>query len=501
VELRQKARVDLEYLCRDVLNFKDVSREVHGAMLDHLQKFEGGKDDVSYLEYRHKGYTPKVAIEDLVGTRRRLILISRGCLKSTVATTAHTIQFILNYPNIRILLSTGTGEKGRLFLQDIKKEFQHNVMLRWLFPELCPQGNVAQWGTQEAFTVEGRADYCKYNKLRTVREPTVMTCSIEKQIAGFHFEVIKNDDLIDEMNVRTPEQIATVKKHFGLLLPLLENVQKHWIDLVGTIYHYNDLHYSIVSAQEQNHAPEGKCTRAGKCSCVWSTLVQPACEDYPNGKLLWPARLSLEALKNIEDDPNFGPAVLYPQYLLNPMPTSASLVDSESDIVWIPRSELNKIYPMLDLHITVDLAGMEAGINSDNDYTVMNLHGFDHDGRLYVLEVWRNRTEGYEEVINQMFRMSLKHPRLIDIKIQKDNFLRVLQPFLIREQTKREHRLPIVPTKIPNTRNYKVQKIKRLRPFFLNGTVRLAEDLVGGSPSPKRSCTSRRGSMMTFWTR
>src|SRR5580704_3916880 len=42
--LRQVYRTDLLALCTEVLGYKDVSREVHGPILDALQKFPGGED-------------------------------------------------------------------------------------------------------------------------------------------------------------------------------------------------------------------------------------------------------------------------------------------------------------------------------------------------------------------------------------------------------------------------------------------------------------------------
>jgi hypothetical protein len=44
----------------------------------------------------------------------------------------HMIQWILNYPNIRIHQVHGS-------LKEIKgQHFQFNDMLRWLYPEYCP---------------------------------------------------------------------------------------------------------------------------------------------------------------------------------------------------------------------------------------------------------------------------------------------------------------------------------------------------------------------------
>jgi hypothetical protein len=148
-------------------------------------------------------------------------------------------------PNIRILISSGTGDQARGFLRAIKQHFTENEMFRFLFPEFCPQKNVKEFGNQEQFNVCNRT-------LHTAKEPTFKTCSSESVVSSGHYDVHKNDDLVDKETVKTSEQIATIKRHFAMLDPLLERNQrsaetvKHgWLDVIGTIYHFNDLHNAL----------------------------------------------------------------------------------------------------------------------------------------------------------------------------------------------------------------------------------------------------------------
>jgi len=50
----------------------------------------------------------------------------------------HTIQWLINYPDCRVLLSSGTGGQVEGFFGAIKTHFQTNGMFRYLFPEFCP---------------------------------------------------------------------------------------------------------------------------------------------------------------------------------------------------------------------------------------------------------------------------------------------------------------------------------------------------------------------------
>jgi predicted phage terminase large subunit-like protein len=138
---------------------------------------------------------------------------------------------------------------------------------------------------------------------------------------------------------------------------------------------------------------------------------------------------------------------------------------------------LNGLYPHLTLHVTVDLAGMEPNAKgADNDYTVINLSGFGKAGQIFVLELFRGRFRP-DEVINTLFDLHKRHPRIIDFKIEKDAHMRVLGHFLRREMQRRGAWLPIVEIQRDN-RTSKVQRIKGLQPWLKNGTIRFASDLV-----------------------
>jgi|ERR1017187_3616265 hypothetical protein len=83
----------------NILGYKDVSRGVHGGMIESLQKFKGGRDwthtrnvpqGMSPGTFKElvEGYQPEVPnfwdLETPGATRRTLILMPRGHLKSTI---------------------------------------------------------------------------------------------------------------------------------------------------------------------------------------------------------------------------------------------------------------------------------------------------------------------------------------------------------------------------------------------------------------------------------
>jgi len=444
-EVRQFARVNLLYLCREILGYKDVSKEVHGEIIRTLQKFKGGTDTLT--PQMTIQYEPALDLWDLEGPRNTLILFPRGHLKTSIITQAHAIQWIINYPNIRILISTATGEQCQRMMREIKGHFQFNNTFRRFFPEFCPPPKkAADWGNQEEFTVP----------CRTVvkREATVSMCSVGKVIAGSHYEVVKNSDLVDKENVKTPNQINDVISHFGYLNPLLERSAKApyhgWTDVEGTRYDFGDLY--------------GRLLDSGTYHC----LVRPK----PEQETCWPDRFPLSEMKSIERE--VGSYIFSCQYRNRPVPPEGGLCDPK-DIVFLSRKIVGDLLPMLRLHTTIDLHGLEPAKN-DNDFTVLNVHGFDRDGRLYVVDVRRGRFTP-DQVIWHVFDIHQRYPQMIDYRIEKDAHARVLLPFLQREASKRQRFPVILPIK-RDTHVSKQQRIRGLQPWFKSGIIRFADDLA-----------------------
>ena len=484
---RQKGRTNLGWLCRQVLGYKDVSQQVHGPILDVLQQFKGGDEEVTagsqanQFKLVQKSYKPFIPLWQLERPeahphRSNLILYPRGHLKTTIITFAHTIQWILNYTDVLIDLHTAIDKQAKEFLSEIKAPFISNELFRFLYPEFCPRqrtktGKTEDFGNQEMFRVPN-ASFKK--------EPTICTFTVGSTIASGHYDVTKCDDLVDKENVRTPEQILVVKNHFSMIDPLVQRYNKPedwpadkkwngrgWLDLAGTIYDFSDLHYSTVEAEKEKPIEKKS----------WNVVLVNPAPNYPKGPTLWESRWPVEEFKKIEEDPTAGPAVLYSQYFLNPIPAKSGLVDSEDQIVFIPRGELDSLLPRLAQNVTIDLAGMEPQKKtSDNDYTVINHHGFSRDGRMYINRLWRERFTDPMQVIDLMFEIRKYYPLVRNFRISKDHFARVLMPFMTREMRKRGVFLPVTPIPIDTTVS-KVQKIMGLKPWLQMKSIIWAADI------------------------
>lgn len=164
--MRDRARRDLFFLANEVLSPADSRIMVHHAhdcIVDHCQKFAGREEVADYRRQSKLGTPlilqskPRILMSDLPGYRDDMLLVSRGHLKTTINTVAHSIQWIINYPEVRILLCTSTEEKARIIVGKIKQHFQFNPLFRFLFPEFCPKADkVGDWGSSTEIVVPNR---------------------------------------------------------------------------------------------------------------------------------------------------------------------------------------------------------------------------------------------------------------------------------------------------------------------------------------------------------
>lgn len=483
LEQRQKARTSLHYLCH-VLGYRDVCRAVHGEMMDALQKFSGGEDsprilageklNTVYLVEEYRPATP--VLYDLEGHRQVMQLIARGHLKSTIITIAHNIQWLLNYPNIRIRLHAATAKQVEGFYRELRAHFIVGAAFRNLFPEYCPvgkrSGKVEDFGNMEGFDTLA----CR----RPSKERNVSISSAESVLSSTHHEVVSIDDIVDDANSRTPGEIDRIKRNFALLDPLVERGKRSngeasmgWMKVAGTIYSFSDLHYETWQKEESKPVSERK----------WFFLVRSAAPNYPKGPTLWPDRWPIEALQAIEDDPTKGPGMLYPQYLMQPKSDKQGLVTDRDQIRWMPRKAFDEYYGYIQPYVTVDLNGMEPQKEgSDTDFACVNAHGFGADGNLYVFDCMYSRDVNPDDVIDYMFWLYAKHPRIASFKIEKEAHARVLLPFLKKEMAKRNVYLPIMEIQ-RDSKVSKQQRIKGLQPWFAKKNIVMVEGL--GFTNPK----------------
>lgn len=173
----------------------------------HILGIEKGKSAVKLSPF-HKELCNFIT-DDM--NRKKLVLVPRGHLKSSLITIGYSLFRIINNPNIRILLLNATWQMAVDFLTEIKRHLRENEDLIKLYGDLSE--GAEEWSS-DRITLK-RTDH-------NIKGPTVWATGIESNLVGSHPDLIILDDVVNRDNSETSEQITKVTDRYRDTLDLLE---------------------------------------------------------------------------------------------------------------------------------------------------------------------------------------------------------------------------------------------------------------------------------------
>src|SRR5215471_6708 len=240
---RCEGQFDHLFLANELMGY-DFQPNPHAALFqEFLQKDPEQKKPLYLLD-------PKI--------KKRMILWPRGLFK-TSAVIVEIVQLILNYPDIRILILSGSKALARRQLARVRKIFeQPTTKFRQLYPEFCAApGRKLPEATADEFTVPCR-------RLTQLAEPTVCISSAKSVKAGSHFDAIFPDDLVNEQNYKSAKLLNGVWDDYCAIGPLLEPAG--FMFVTGTRYAFGDTYERIIEAAQQEMRETG--------STVWKISIK-----------------------------------------------------------------------------------------------------------------------------------------------------------------------------------------------------------------------------------
>jgi phage terminase large subunit-like protein len=274
------AKSDPLWLANNLMEM-ELQENPHRALFNLLPKMQPGLP-ISQLSEHIKKF---------------MILWPRGCAKTSAARTL-IVQYILNYPNIRICFLTGGKELGKVQLAAVKKYFENptSAFLE-LFPEFClnPKSRkdkkTGQWtdvamemGTTEHFTVPA-------NTSRVAVEHTMTIVTPAMALSGAHFDIICIDDLVHNKNYRSATQLANCYQDYKDASPLLDPAGM--IFMFGTRYAKNDTYgliqetaaemggLSVWKFSIRNCWSKGPCATCGHYEVFHDREVNASLQNQP----------------------------------------------------------------------------------------------------------------------------------------------------------------------------------------------------------------------------
>lgn len=369
--------------------------------------------------------------------RKKLILMPRGHLKSTLITIGYVVQQIVKNPNIRVLIQSATWEMAVDFLTEIKRHLRENQDLIRLYGDLTMDAE--EWSA-DRITLK-RTD-------KNIKGPTVKAAGIETNLVGSHPDLIVIDDPHNRDNSQTAEQINSVVNRFRDCIDLLEPGGQ--LIVVGTRWNIADL-YGWIQDKE-NHVYQD-----------FDVMIKRSFEgNIETGEdfvPLWPEKFDLEELrKRLRAD---GWYQFAGQYQNDPIPEQDAKFKREWFKYFDPTDVRGRDFVKI---LTIDPA---ISLSKDADFTAMAVVGVDQWSNVFVLDLWRGKVAP-TQLINKIFELAeLWHPNHIGIETVA--YQKALAYSIREEMSKRQRYLPL--TEIQPQERTKDLRIQGLQPLYENGKV------------------------------
>jgi len=171
----------------------------------------------------------KCAYDDSI--KKKLVVMPRGSLKSSICSVGYPIWSMLNNPNLRVMIDSSLYTNSRNFIKEIRGHLESD-RLTGIYGHFKSDTN---WSDGE-ITIKKRT--------KILKEPTVMASGVAANKVSVHVDTIIHDDLNTEDNSRTPELASKVLDHYKRNISILE--PDGTILVVGTRYSALDVIASII---------------------------------------------------------------------------------------------------------------------------------------------------------------------------------------------------------------------------------------------------------------
>jgi predicted phage terminase large subunit-like protein len=454
--LRFMCRTNLLFLGREIFN-KDFTFLTHAPVCNFFVQ----KD-------------PSKKIEEQDETKERLLLYPRGSFKSTI-NVVDCVQWFINLPNIRILILTAESGLAVAFIGELKNYFLvPDNADGTIFQKLFPEWNLTRKneGIEDEFICP-----CRTVGDEKKRDPSAWASSILSNLPGWHCDLMKGDDVVNDKNTDTSMLVVKVIRKINYAESLVD--PGGYKDLLGTPYapgdlyahtvesvlHPGDLKVLITPARwlrpEMIHKDERDCTPAD-----YELLFE---KDKTGRVKLDHKFLDRKKKKDI--------AVYLSQYMLSTAGTRK--IKFTVDLMLQRTVGLNAIPHQLQYYIIWDFA---YAVNQKNDYSVGAVVGLDIENRVYVVEIFRDHYLDNDLAKEIASSFQKYHPRLVLIENSNGaQFLeRSIRQYALEAGTEY---IPLDFFKVDRSPNAKASRVGALQPllyggqlFFLN-TISCLEDL------------------------
>lgn len=306
---------------------------------------------------------------------QRLYIHFRSAYKTTIVTTLHTIQLILNFPELHIAISHNTQDNASEILMGIKNLFLNSELSR-LFPEYIPK--TREWGNKTGFSVACRKDFI-------MKGDNIEAIGVGTQVVGRKYHLFKNDDIVTDKSVTNAEQLKQSRDYLEYHKSLFVNPSVRLEDYSGTKYHHADAYATL----EEN--PNVEVNK--------ETLLK----QDPQGTLEWDSKKWRCILPELFSDKGvrdlMSNAYIFScQYMLNPSDPKKTKFTEEMIQTY------QHVPDGLTRYLLIDSAD---SLEKRACYTAMEVWGIDHEENWYLLDAVFDKLDDRDR-IDESIRLAIK---------------------------------------------------------------------------------------------
>lgn len=327
--------------------------------------------------------------------KRKIIVLPRSFLKSTLGCIVLPIWLALHNPDIRILIVCNIIENAMNHLRQIKSIFETNSTFRSLYPWILPNIRKVMW-SDHSVAVKRTMGW---------GEGTFNAAGLGTNIVSTHYDYIVMDDILTgKKDSVTKEElmpsVLEIERAIGwykLSMSLLDTPSRGYMLYLGTPWALHDVVDYIINE-------DGTFTAYTQSAHVGGSYNKAAKKEVP----VYPERFNLEDLALIKKVQ--GTYIYASQYLLCPLPAEKMIFKSNyiQYFSHLPENTPYYVFTYVDPAISAKKTACNTAI-----VTIARTY----DNRVYVIDCIRERGMSPNKLLTEIFKVHRKFkPRFIAIE-------------------------------------------------------------------------------------
>lgn len=326
--------------------------------------------------------------------KRKIIVLPRSFLKSTLGCIVLPLWLALHNPDIRILIVCNIIENAMNHLRQIKAIIETNDLFRNLYPYIIPNTKKVRW-SDHAVEVKRTMGW---------GEATFNAAGLGTNIVSTHFDYIIMDDILTgKKDSVTKEElmpsVLEIERAIGwykLSMSLLDTPSRGRMLYLGTPWALHDVIDYIINE-------DGTFTAYTQNAHVGGSYNKMAPREMP----IYPERFNLEDLALIKKVQ--GTYIYASQYLLCPLPAEKMIFKSNyiqyfSNLPNVPYYIFTYVDPAISAKKTAH-------------YTAIVTIARTYDNRVFVIDSIREKGMSPNKLLTEIFKVHRKYkPKFIAIE-------------------------------------------------------------------------------------